>query len=371
MRIMNVFFCAFLFSLNACASLPHDQRDFTKFERATIASQRVIDAYKDLGPGAAYIIRWKGDTLASGGVGYANLEWGTLIDDKTLFRLGSISKPLTAIAVLQLVQKGVLSLDEPASKYAPGLPSQIGAVTLRQLLSHRSGLAEHVWNPEILPFIWQPMTTDQIIELQKDFPPEFAPGEKYNYVNFNYVVAAHIIEQVTGQPFIDFANNEIFAANGMSHSAYDQLEVIIKNRAEFYEFKNDTTKNTLAVDLSHVSAAGALLSSAHDMGLWAQLLLSRQLVNENLLTDAWRPADLPDGEPTRYGLGFNAGDIEGTQLIWHNGLAPGGQAAFGIVPDEELFVMVLANSFNGPNTTDLMREMVTIMLSGVEPAPAE
>ncbi len=340
----------------------------TMAERAKMAASHATQAYDSENPGAAWLIAYKGKTLVSGAVGRADMEWDLPLTEDTVFRLGSISKTITAVGVLQLVEKGLIDLDLPIVTYAPDLPPLIGAVTMRQLMSHRSGLAEHAWNPALLEFIWQPMTTEKIIDLQKEFAIDFAPGEKYNYVNFNYVVVAHVIEKVTGRSYVDFINTDIFAANQLWDSHYDWHNTIIPRRAEFYDEKDGQIQNAADIDLSHVSAAGALMSSISDMARWAQLLIGGTLISEASLAKAWTPAPLPDGTPTTYGLGFNVAELVGKRQIWHSGLTPGSQAAFCIIPEDDLFVVVLSNGFYLPNTTTLMDEMTTIMLTGSLPA---
>lgn len=332
-------------------------------QRAAKASALVSNLYETGNPGASYLVSQGGKVLASGGVGMANVEWGIAMTESTVSRLGSMSKPLTAIAVLELAEQGRIDLDVPVNQYAPELPSYMGAVTTRQLLSHRSGLPDHVFDEALIPFIWQPMTTAQIIDLQKDKTPDFEPGAQYEYVNFNYVVIAHVIEQVTGSSFIEFANEEIFHSNGMKASAYDQPTAIIPRRAEFYD-RRDGLKHAADLDLSHVSAAGALLSSVSDMAHWFNLLVNGEIVSMQTLEYAWTPAPLPDGTATQYGLGFNVSEIEGKRYIWHTGLTPGAQGAFGYVPDSELFVIVLSNEFTWPAPTgELVDSMIKVMLS--------
>ena len=345
---------------------PGPAHDNLMAQRALHAASRAIETYDETGPGAAYVVSKDGEILASGGVGIADMEWSLKITDETVFRLGSISKTITAVAVLQLAEQGLIDLDLAIAAYVPDLPTQMGAVTMRQLMSHRSGLAEHVWNPDILPFVWQPVTTQQMIDLQKNMPIDFKPGEQYNYVNFNYLVVAHVIEQVTGQTYVDFVNDH-FAAQAMPNSHYDWHDTIIPGRAEFYDKRDGAILNSQEVDLTHVSAAGALMSSAKDMAHWAQLLVDGELISAIALREAWTAAPLPNGTSTKYGLGFNVGELAGEKLIWHNGLTPGSQSAFSIAPDQGLFVAVLSNGFYLPNSTNLIDEMMTIMITGALP----
>ena len=335
--------------------------------RAETAVHIIKEGVSEDGPGMAYLIAHQGKTLVSGGIGKAHLEWNIPMTADTVSRLGSISKPITAIAILQLVEQGQLELDKPVATYAPNLPAHMGAATMRQILSHRSGIAEHAFDESLIPFIWQPMTTEKIIELQEGKPQDFEPGTKYEYVNFNYVLAAHVVEKVTEKSFVEFANQEIFAANNLHHSHYDQNEAIIPHRADFYTEQDGVVVNAAAVDMSHVSAAGALLSSANDMAKWAQLLVDGQLVNKATLEAAWTPLPLSDGTPTSYGLGFNMEEMAGERIIWHTGMTPGAHAAFELAPESEVFIILLSNGFHLPSTGKLADEMMMVMLTGALP----
>jgi CubicO group peptidase (beta-lactamase class C family) len=171
-----------------------------------------------------------------------------------------------------------------------------------------------------------------------------------------------VIEQVTGKSFIEFASQDIFHNNGMTLSAYDPPTAIIPQRAESYDHR-DGVKHAADLDLSHVSAAGALLSSASEMAHWFNRLVNGEIVSMETLQTAWTPAPLPDGTPTQYGLGFNISEIEGERYIWHTGLTPGAQGAFGYLPESELFVIVLSNEFTWPAPTgSLVDDMIKVML---------
>jgi len=337
--------------------------DSSLSHRAVEAVKLLQQKYKPNEPGISYLIAHKGKVLASGGIGMANSEWNIALSDTTLIRLGSMSKSVTAIAALALVEQGKLALDVPISTYAAELPKHMGMVTMRQLLSHRSGIAEHAFDKELIPFIWQPMTTKQIIELQKSKKTEFKPGEKYQYVNFNYVLVAHILEKITNKTFIDFANEDIFKSHQLTQSAYDQPTAVISNRAEFYNLKNGAILHAADVDLSHVSAAGALLSSVQDMGRWMNLITEGKLISNKMLQEAWTAKPLTDGTVTKYGLGFNVSKFGDQKYIWHTGLTPGAQGAFAYTVDSEIFIIILSNLFYWPaDTGDLVDRMMEVMI---------
>ncbi len=355
--------------LAGCATPPAAQTISDPLQaRAETAAAKVREAYDPAGPGAAYLISRNGRILASGAIGYANLEWDEAMTTETAIRIGSLSKPITAVMALQLVEENLLDLDQPVRIYAPDLPDQFGAVTMRQLLSHRSGLAEFLSDPALIEHIWLPITTDKIIELAKETPASNAPGAQYEYVNFNYVLVAHVIEKIIGRSYKD-AVNSFFSEYGMANSHFDAHEAIIKSRAAAYELRDGDILNTPGLDMSHVSAAGALLSSATDLNRWIGLLNSGGLLDEDSLFAAWTPQTLPNGEPTAYGLGFNEREFCGVRAVWHTGLAPGGQAAFMLAPDDGLFTIVLSNAYNTPNTGKLSRKMMAAMLTGTTDAP--
>lgn len=349
--------------LNNLQLFAFSKTDSDLLNRAEEAINLLQKKYQAQQPGISYLIAHKGKILASGGIGRANMEWNIPLTGTTLLRLGSISKSITAIATLKLVEQGKIELDVPISTYIPELPKHMGLATPRDLLSHRSGIADHAFDKELIPYIWQPMTTKQLIELQKSKKPEFNVGEKYKYVNFNYVLVAHLIEKVTNKSFVDFANEDIFNNYNLKQSSYDQLTAIVENRAEFYELKNGTVLNAANIDLSHVSAAGALLSSVQDMLRWMNLLTNGKIISRELLSEAWTAKPLPNGTETKYGLGFNISTISDQKYIWHTGLTPGAQAAYGYAVDSEIFVIVLSNLFYWPaDTGKTVDEMMSVML---------
>lgn len=358
-----------LFLIASCASAQATAQQTRSMEhRAEAAAAHVRNTYDETGPGVAYLISEKGIALVSGAKGYANLEWDIAMTQDTAIRIGSLSKPVTAIMILQLAEEGRVDLDLPVKAYAPDLPAQYGGVTLRQYLSHRSGISDFLSDPALVDHIWLPISTDKLIDLAKDKPIAFTPGAKYEYVNFNYVIVAHVIEKVTGQYYAD-AVNSFFNSHDMANSHFDAHRDLIDNRAAPYAIKDGETLNVPGLDMSHVSAAGALLSSVEDLNRWITLLGNGDLVNKENLDSAWTPQPLPDGAPTSYGLGFNISELCGVRAIWHTGLAPGGQAAFVFVPEKGLFTVALSNAYNTPNTGKLSREMMAAMLTGDVNAP--
>ena len=314
-------------------------------------------------PGASVLVTCNGQTVFSYNAGMANIEWRQPISGDTSFRLGSISKPLTTVAILQLAEQGKVDIDQPVSAYVPLLPDYMKPVTVRRLMNHTSGLPDILLTPALVPFARDWVSIHQVIGMQANTPPRSAPGERYEYSNFNYVLLAALIESVTGSRYSDYMDEAVFGELGMTRSHYDRRRAILPERAQGYELSQfGTLLHSENVDASHASAAGALLSSANDLARWLQMLADGQLLEAATRDDAWSPQATSGGEPTNYGLGFNTTIENGRRVIWHNGLASGFQAAFSIYPDHGLIVVVLSNGFHLPNTTASMDQVAAILL---------
>lgn len=331
-------------------------------QQAREAHKYLSSSYPDgSNPGAAVLITCNGKTIFTHNGGMANIEWQQPISSNTLFRLGSISKPLTAVAILQLVEQGKINLDNPVSDYVALLPKYMRPVTVRQLMNHTSGLPDILLTPALLPLARDWVSKSQIIGMQANTPVRSAPGEKFEYSNFNYILLAALIEFVTDTKYSDYMDVNVFQALGMTRSHYDARRSILTERAQGYE-KNRFGRllNSENIDMSHASAAGALLSSANDLSKWSHLLISGILLKPETRKQAWSLQPIPNAQSSNYGLGFNIAKENGRRVIWHNGLASGFQAAFSMYPDHGLIVIVLSNGFHLPNTTKAMDQIADI-----------
>ncbi|NVJ96537.1 MAG: beta-lactamase family protein [Alphaproteobacteria bacterium] len=331
------FFMAGSLCAPALADAPNVQ------QRLDGALAEIARDYPAGGPGLSFYADLGDGLIAKGSFGLANIEWGIPLDSKALHRIGSVSKSVTAIAALDLFEQRMLSLDAPISTFAPTLPPHMGERSMRQLLSHTSGLAEHAFNEKLLPHIWRPIPTDKIIEIEANTRPEFTPGAQYQYSNFNYVLVAHVLEQVTGQSFEHFIGSYLGRHN--IDGQYDNQDKITPYRAEFYNQLGGELINTPAVDLSHVSAAGAILMSLEGMQAWGKKLMEGELANAGLVEIAWAPTKLLDGSQTAYGLGFNIGQFCGEKVLWHTGATPGARAVYAFFPNSGRQIVLLSNAY--------------------------
>jgi CubicO group peptidase (beta-lactamase class C family) len=327
------------------------------------------DSYGGDSPGGSVLVMQADQVLMTLGFGLADLEWEVPVGSDTSFRLGSISKPITAIAILQLVERGVLDLDAPISTYLNDLAPQLGRPTLRQLLSHTSGLPDHFSLPQIPSIMRNPITPTGILELMSEVEPVFEPGTRWSYSNFNYVVLGYLIEHIDaqGRDYGQYIEEEIFEPLGMTDSHYDRQSSVIPRRARGYDHDGVAVVNTITVETSLAYAAGAMMSSADDMALFTNALRENRLLGPDMQNEAWTPTQLNDGSATRYGLGFNITEFMGERVVWHSGAINGFQTAWLHMPDSDRSVAVLSNGFYLANTTTMARRILAYMAD--QPVP--
>jgi CubicO group peptidase (beta-lactamase class C family)/uncharacterized protein YneR len=301
------------------------------------------EIYKPGEPGAAVIVRRDGRTLFRKGYGLANLELGVKVEPDMIFRLGSITKQFTAVAILMLAQQGKLSLQDAIGKYLSPFPTGDKKVTIEHLLTHTSGIKSYTNMEEWLPLWRKDMTPLEIIDMSRDKPFEFMPGERWNYNNTGYVMLGAIIEKVSGRTYEEFIQANIFTPLAMNHSHYDHTERVISRRVPGYQKGNDGFINAPYLSMTQPYAAGSLLSSVDDLATWNDAVFSGKLVGKEWLDKAFTAYRLANGESTGYGYGWFISDLNGHRCIEHGG-GINGFTSYGIsLPDDRVYVTILTN----------------------------
>jgi len=244
---------------------------------AKAINETLAQTYKSNEPGSAVVVVNGGRVIFRKGYGMANLELGVPVEPDMVFRLGSVTKQFTAVAVLMLAEQGKLSLDDDITKFIPDYPAKTQRVTVEQLLTHTSGIKSYTSLPEWL-LMWRKDTElNELIGLFKDKPADFAPGERWAYNNSGYVLLGAIIEKASGQSYQDFIEKNIFQRLGMAHSFYDNTARVIPRRVTGYSKGKDGYINAPYLSMTQPHAAGALVSSVDDLALW----------DAALYTDSW------------------------------------------------------------------------------------
>jgi len=296
-------------------------------------------------PGAAVIVVHKGEVLLRNGYGSANLELGVPMKPEHVFRLGSITKQFTAVAILQLVEAGKLKLDDDITSYVPEVRTDGHKITLAHLLTHTSGIPSFTDQAAWRAAPRVDMSLAQTLEYIKDKPFHFAPGTHWRYSNTGFRLLGAVIEKVTGQSYAEYIEARIFKPAGMTHSSYDDTTRVIPQRLPGYSGgPGGKPTNAPYVSMTQPHAAGALLSNVDDLWKWQQALAAGKLVSREVLNQAFIPAQLSDGRSAGYGFGWTIGSIGGKTSIEHGGGIQGFSTFALSVPDAELYVAVLCNS---------------------------
>ena len=271
--------------------------------------------------------------------GLADRKAGTPVTLDTKFRLGSMNKMFTAVATLQLVQAGKLSLDGTVGQYLPGYPNaEIAKVTIRQLLTHSGGTGD-IFGPEFDKQRLALKTHDDYVRLYGARGPDHPPGKEHRYSNYGFVLLGDIIEHVSGQSYYDYVDQHVFAPAGMRDSGSLPEDVAVPGRAHAYTREDDAAPWADAADTLPYrgTAAGGGYSTAGDLLKFARALQSGKLLSPALLAEATRK------QSPWYGYGFMVAELEGVPAYGHGGGAQGMNGELRIFPTLDEVVVALAN----------------------------
>jgi CubicO group peptidase (beta-lactamase class C family) len=320
---------------------------------AVSAQEQEVDAYvsrvlaKQGLPGMSVAVLRGGKILMARGYGYASLELRAPATAQSLYGLGSISKQFAATAVMLLVEDGSVDLDQPISRYVPGLPDQWAKVTVRHLLTHTSGIKEETWEGGFIEF--DRHEHDQYEVLKTAFGPlEFEPGERWAYRNSAYRLLGILIEEVSGESVWDFQRTRIFEPAGMNATRNSDPRTIILHRARGYGRSSygpggGPLVNRDPVAVSAAFTEGALISSVLDMARWDVALRNGAVVSDEFLEEMWTPVVLNDGSEYPYGLGWALRTVNGQASVSHGGGLPGFITYILRMVDSGLTVITLTN----------------------------
>ena len=297
------------------------------------------------GIGAAVVL--EGQLAWSAGYGMADLENYVPATSATLFRLASISKPIAATAVAQLVEHGKLDLDAPVQKYCPAFPKKEDPITTRELLGHLGGIRHYnkdgkgdIPDDSARHFA----TTEESLTIFENDPLVAKPGTKFNYSTYGYTLVGCALEGAAAQKYTDYVRENVFRPAAMDHTQADDVFAVISHRARWYH-KNDagSVQNAGVLDSSYKIPGGGLISSADDMAHFASAMLNDKLISRKTRDLLWTAQKLTDGSLTTYGLGWGIANKHKLALIGHTGSQQGASTAMTLVPDRNLAVIVLAN----------------------------
>ncbi len=277
-------------------------------------------------PGAAVLVVRDGAVIHRAAYGLANVELGVPNSPETVFRIASVTKQFTAMAILRLCEQGKLKLDDRLAGFFPDFPAA-AEITVHQVLTHTAGLPDFV-----------------SVEEAARLPLESRPGERLNYSNVGYEMLGRIIEAVSGRSYGEYLAENIFRPLKMTHTGVDSRHRIIPGRAAGYQPDGKGGfSNADYSDLGKVPAAGGLYSSVDDLLRWDEALYSGVLVRPETVALAFTPAMLNSGRQVGYACGWMVGTHRGLREIGHGGDISGYNAYIARYPDQRFTVVVLSN----------------------------
>jgi CubicO group peptidase (beta-lactamase class C family) len=312
----------------------------------------------------AVLVAKDGKVLLDKGYGSANLEWQIANDGDTKFRLGSLTKQFTAVAILLLQERGKLRLDAPLKTYLPDAPAAWDGITVQQLLNHTSGIPNFTDFPDYGAKKTRPATLTELIGRFREKPLDFKPGEKWSYSNSGYILLTAIVEKASGQPYAAFVTENIFKPLGMADTGYDVHATILPRRVSGYTPSPKGLVNADYIDMSIPAGAGALYSTTHDLLKW-----QTGLFGGKLLSPASLEAYMTPGKGD-YGLGVAVTSKDGVTTVSHSGGIEGFNTWMGYDPAARIAVIVLGN-LNGAAPSKLGASLLTLARGGAVTLPAE
>ncbi|HEY0079586.1 MAG TPA: serine hydrolase domain-containing protein [Pyrinomonadaceae bacterium] len=288
------------------------------------------------------------------GYGMADMENFVPAKALTVYRIASVSKSLTAVAAMQLAEKGKLDLDAPVQKYVPSFPTKSFPITTRQLLAHSSGIRNY--KPGEGERTNRYNTLTDALAIFKDDPLDFEPGTRYGYTTFGYTLLGAVIESASGMTFADYLCNNIFKPAGMQHTEVDDLFAIIPNRARGYSPKvfgqfDGNYRNPILMDSSYKIPGGGLVSTAEDLARFAIAAQNGVLIKPETFAEMSKNQKTLDGRETGYGYGWYVGGSGGFSTdpgaVWHGGVQPGFTSNLWILPKKRFALVILTNLEGG------------------------
>jgi CubicO group peptidase (beta-lactamase class C family) len=315
-------------------------------------------------PGLSVAVVENGTYVWSNGFGMADLENSVPATPQTLYRLASVSKPITAVAALQLWQQGKLDLDVPVQKYCPAFPvKEGGPINTRELLSHFAGIRHYHLGKVLDPLVGSTKHLKDPIKEGLDFfkndPLVSKPGTEFHYSTYGYTLVGCVIEGASDEKYVDYISKEVLAPSGMKTAQVDDRLAVIAHRTRFYQKERDRVENADFLDSSYKIPGGGWLASAEDMARFEVAILNDKLVNRQTRDLMWT-ARYTKGEKS-YALGWGI-TKQGDELIYsHSGGQQGTSTFIAVAPQQKAGIVVLSN-LEESDADDLGKELMKMLL---------
>lgn len=353
-----VFSALFIAHAVAAASPLEDQID-----------AKLAPMFKAGAPGATVIVTRDGKPVFRKAYGLADVSAKTAMQPHMQLRVGSLTKQFTAVAILLLAEQGKLSLQDEVTRFLPDYPVKGQKITIEHLLQHKSGIRNYTALDGFWSMAEKDLSVAQMVDFFKNEPFDFTPGERYSYSNSGYFLLGAIIEKASGMPYADFIAKHIFEPLGMQDTAYDGHERNAKRHVQGYVpglFSGYRAPMNYSMALPY--AAGSVVSTVDDLARWDQAITEGKLLKGASWQQAFTPCTLPKNAACNYGYGWMMGKLRGHALISHGGDIPGFNGMALRLPDDKVFVAVLANSDRPKFNSDVAAQLAAAIALG-DPFP--
>ncbi|RYF88742.1 MAG: class A beta-lactamase-related serine hydrolase, partial [Chitinophagaceae bacterium] len=313
---------------------------FAQADSTDIIVRQMMEKQKVVGLSLAVVKN--GKAIVNKGYGSANLELDVPVGSESVIRIGSVSKQFFTTAIMKLMQDGKLHIEDSVHKYFPDAPESWRPITIKNLMSHTSGLQRE--GPAYDNFKIQPDIN--IIRSAYSLPLVFKTGTKYQYCNLGYFMLAEIITLVSGMPWQDYIYQQLFIPAEMKNSYLTDFYHIIPGRANGYMYRGDTLVNATA--MFGIRPSGGFLSTSSDMIRWEQVLREKKIIlrKENW-EKLWEPyIKMSDNAASKehYGFGWINTDYKGHETIMHSGANLGFRSVFTRFEKDGLSIIILTNT---------------------------
>lgn len=321
-------------------------------------------------PGVAVAIEKRGEIVLREAFGLADIENQIPVRTESVFPIGSVTKTMTGLSIMQLIAQGRLSLDDRAGQYVDALPPTIANIKVRNLLDHTSGIIGYTDVPDFPLQSQRPFTREEMLGWFVNRPLQFEPGTRWSYTNSGLYLLGLIIERVSGLDYADYLQQNIFTPFGMDKSSMADWRTIIPHRAHGYMRTAGGLKNGARYDPLVPFSAGAVLSTLDDMLKYRRGVFGDGPTSPEVRRLLLQRDTLNDGTRLPYALGCLAvTEFEGRRKIGHPGDIFGFSSQYAYYPDDDLTIILLTNIQNGTiPPTSLEQKIARAALGVAQPA---
>ena len=314
-------------------------------EKANSIFEDIITNSKIVGFSASVVrndsVLWKKN------YGFSNLKRKVSFTNTTLTRTASISKPMTAIAVMQLLEKGKIKLEDPIQKYIPDFPlKKEGAFTIQNLLSHSSGISGY-GSPEEYQSKQEFKTLQEAVNVFKDRDLKFTPGVSFYYSTYGYVVLGLLIEKVSGMSYKNYMRKNIWDKAGMQNTGIEKFVYPYKNKSQLYYLNDHKLRNVKPNNLSNRAPGGGMYTTLNDMLKFGNAILTHKLIQKETFDLMTESHFIPENDSENgYGLGWflYGPKLDKDAIIGHSGEQLGATNQFALIPKDHITIVILTNT---------------------------